>query len=115
MEDRARILEDRVEDLTRAIATTINEAEVPERPEIRSELRDFAITLLKESIVLPEATTGAAEGAGNAFNPLAMGIPLFFAGVVLFFLFPPVGMMLFVASVLMIVWGLVASMVTRGR
>jgi hypothetical protein len=44
-----------------------------------------------------------------------MGIPLFFAGVVLFFLFPPVGMMLFVASVLMMVWGLVASMVTRGR
>jgi hypothetical protein len=115
MEDRARTLEDRVEDLTREIATTINEADVPERPEIRTELRDFAIALLKDSIVLPEAMTVAAEGIGKTFNPLAMGIPLFFAGAVLIFLFPPVGMMLFVASVVMIGWGLVTSMVVRRR
>jgi len=115
MEDRARILEDRVEDLTRMIANTINEAEVPERPEIRAELRDFAINLLKESVVPPEpVVVGPADG-GATFNPLAMGIPIFFAGGVLIFLFPPVGMMLFAASVVLIVWGLATSMMPRRR
>jgi hypothetical protein len=115
MEDRARILEDRVENLTRAIATTINEADVPERPEIRAELRDFAITLLKESIVPAEPVAVAAADGEGAFNPLGMGIPLFFAGGVLIFLFPPVGMLLFAASMVMILWGLAVSMVTRRR
>ena len=115
MEDRARILEDRIEDLTREIATTINEAEVPERPEIRTELRDFAIALLNESIVLPEVVPAAAENAGATFNPLAMGIPLFIGGAVLIFLFPPVGMLLFVGSLAMIGWGLVTTMVVRRR
>jgi hypothetical protein len=114
MEDKARILEDRVEDLTRAIAQTINEADLPERPEIRAELKEFAISLLQESILRPEPVAIAAVESGKpTFNPLAMGIPLFFAGGVLIFLFPPVGMMLFAASVVMIVWGFVTSMVTR--
>src|SRR5689334_3842259 len=110
MEDRARILEDRVEDLTRAIAQTINDADLPERPAIRAELKEFAITLLQESVIIPEAvavTTVASDKA--TFNPIAMGIPLFFAGCVLIFLFPPVGMMLFLGSSVMIVWGLVTS------
>jgi hypothetical protein len=114
MEDRARILEDQVEDLTRAIANTINGADVPGRPAIRSELKDFAISLLQDSVVAPEPEVVDAVESGNAtFNPLAMGIPLFFAGGVLIFLFPPVGMMLFAASVVMIVWGVATSMVTR--
>jgi hypothetical protein len=114
MEDRARILEDRVEDLTRAIAEAINGAEVPERPEIRAELKEFAINLLKEEVQAPESISVAAGGGASVgFNPLAMGIPLFFAGAVLIFLFPPVGMMLFVAAVVMVVWGLVTSMVAR--
>ncbi len=115
MEDRARILEDRIEDLTRTIANTINEAEVPERPEIRAELRDFAINLLKESVVPSEPVVIASGDGGATFNPLAMGIPVFFAGGVLIFLFPPVGMMLFAASVVLIVWGLATSMMSRRR
>jgi hypothetical protein len=114
MEDPARILEDRVEDLTRAIAQTINGADVPERPQIRAELKEFAISLLQEAILSPEpAAVAVVENGKATFNPLAMGIPLFFAGAVLLLLFPPVGMMLFAASVVMIVWGLVASMVMR--
>ena len=114
MEDRARILEDQVEDLTRAIAKTINEADVPGRPGIRAELKDFAISLLQDSVVPPEPEPIEGVESGKAtFNPLAMGIPLFFAGGVLIFLFPPVGMMLFAASVVMIVWGLATSMFTR--
>ena len=114
MEDRARILEDRVEDLTRAIAQTINDAVLPERPAIRAELKEFAINLLQESIIAPEPVAVATVGSEKAaFNPLAMGIPLLFAGGVLIFLFPPVGMMLFAGSVVMIGWGLVVSVVRR--
>jgi hypothetical protein len=114
MTDPARILEDRVEDLAREIIKTVNEAEVAERPNIRAELKDFAISLLQDSIAPVEPVSAVAEeSAGATFNPLAMGIPLLLVGAVLFFLFPPVGMMLFAVAVLMVVWGLFASLVRR--
>ncbi len=113
MEDTARILEDRVEDLTRVLAQTINGADVPERPDIRAELKEFAINLLQESIPAEPVAVAAVQNGKATFNPLAMGIPLFFAGAVLIVLFPPVGMMLFAASMVMIVWGFVTSMVMR--
>ena len=115
MDDRARILEDRVEDLARELAEAINGAEVPGRPSIRGELKDFAISVLEDAVVSPATVVVATvETAGARFNPLAMGIPLLFAGGVLVFLFPPVGMMLFAASAVMIVWGLAVS-VLPGR
>ena len=114
MEDRARILEDRVEGLARGIIETINQAEVPGRPDIRAELKEYAISLLQDAIVPAEPIGVAAdETVDEKFNPLGMGIPLVFAGVVLFFLFPPVGMMLFAAAVVMIVWGVMASLLRR--
>ena len=114
MEDPARILEDRVEDLARELVVTINGADVPGRPSLRGDLRDFAISLLQDSIV-PSEPAESRPGAETerGFNPIAMGIPLFFAGGVLFFLFPPVGMMLFAASGAMIVWGVMVSLVAR--
>jgi hypothetical protein len=115
MDDPARILEDRVEDLARAIAKTINGAEIPGRPDVRADLRDLAIGVLQDSVVPADPVAVAVvEGADARFNPLGMGIPLFFAGGVLIFLFPPVGMMLFAASAVMIVWGLVTSLLARG-
>jgi dolichol kinase len=113
MEDRARILEERIENLAHVIVETINAAEIPERPDIRLELKDFAISVLQDAIVPAEPAGAATERTYERFNPLAMGIPLFFAGGVLFFLFPPVGMMLFAAAVVMVVWGLMASLVAR--
>ena len=114
MEDRARILEDRVEGLARGIIETINAAEVPERPNIRAELKEYAISLLQDAIVPPEPIGAeAVESTDAKFSPIAMAIPLFFAGVVLFFLFPPVGMMLFTAAVVMVAWGLMTSLVGR--
>jgi len=114
MDDRARILEDRIEDLARALADTINEAEVAGRPGIRGELRDVAISVLQDGVALPEPeSVTAPETAGEPFNPLAMGIPFVLLGVVLFFLFPPVGMALLAAAAAMIVWGLLASLWTR--
>jgi hypothetical protein len=116
MEDRARILEDRIEDLAREIAETINQAtDVPGRPDIRGELKDFAIHLLQDSVVTAEPAAEVVTSSDATFNPLGMGIPLFFAGCVLVFLFPPVGMMMFAGSIVMIVWGLLASMRRRVR
>ena len=113
-EDPARVLEDRVEDLARELVVTINQADVPGRPNLRGDLRDFAISLLQDSIVPTEAAemTPRADRE-RGFNPIAMGIPLFFAGGVLFFLFPPVGMMLFAVSGAMVVWGVVVTLVAR--
>lgn len=114
MEDRARILEERIEGLARGIIEAINEAEVSGRPDIRAELKDFAIGLLQDASVPAQPVDAAAsETSDEKFNPLGIGIPLFFAGVVLFFLFPPVGMMLFAAAAVMVVWGLMASLVGR--
>jgi|SRR6185295_8109021 len=113
MEDPARVLEDRVEDLARELVVTINGAEVSGRPHLRGELRDFAISLIQDSIAVEPDEVAPRAAPDHGFNPIAMGIPLFFAGGVLFFLFPPVGMLLFVASGAMIVWGLMVSLVAR--
>ncbi len=114
MEDLARILEHRVEGLARALADTINEAEVPGRPGFRGELRDVAISVLQDGVALPERDGIGEHATTDApFNPLGMGIPLFFAGAVLFFLFPPVGLALLAASAAMIVWGMLASLWSR--
>jgi hypothetical protein len=111
MDDRPRILEDRVEDLARALADTINEAEEAGRPGIRGELRDVAISILQDGVALPEPEPiSATESTGEPFNPIAMSIPFVLLGVVLFFLFPPVGMALLAAAAVMIVWGLLASL-----
>ena len=112
MEDRARILESRVEDLTREIVRAINE--VDDHPGLRAELKDFAIGLLQDAVPAVEAIASEPAPAPAAqFNPLAMGIPLMFAGAVLIFLFPPVGLLLFVASGFMVVWGLAVSLFRR--
>jgi hypothetical protein len=115
MDERARILETRVEDLTREIVRTINEAEVPGRPEIRAELKDFAVELLADGVATAPAPAviAPAAAAPAPFNLIGMSIPLVFAGVVLLFLFPPVGLALFAASALMVVWGLVGMVVRR--
>src|SRR5436190_9837711 len=106
MSDRAGTLEDRVESLARELADTINEADVPGRPGIRSELRDVAISVLQDGVVYPEPEPVVApETGGESFNPLGMAIPLLLAGVVLLFLFPPVGLFLLAAAAVMIVWG----------
>jgi hypothetical protein len=114
MSDRAGTLEDRVESLARELADTINEAEAPGRPGIRNDLRDVAISVLQDVVVPlePEPVSGPAT-ADASFNPLGMAIPMLLAGVVLLFLFPPVGLFLLAAAAVMIVWGLITSLWSR--
>jgi len=114
MDDRVALAERRVEELAREIVKTINEAEDAGSPGVRSELKDFTIGLLNDALETAEIVRPEQTGSDDVpFNPVGMAIPVFGAGAVLFFLFPPVGILLFGAAVVMIVWGVVASLVRR--
>jgi len=114
MDDRVDLVEQRLEELTREIVRTINQAEVAGRPGSRTELKDFTISLLQDALGGTEPVdAGPVAHVDAPFNPLGMGIPVFFAGAVLIFLFPPVGILLFGISIVMIVWGVIASLIQR--
>ena len=57
---------------------------------------------------VPPASPSAS--GTETFNPLGIGIPLILMGGVLVFLFPLVGLLMFAAAAIMIVWGVVATM-----
>jgi hypothetical protein len=92
-----------VEALARELADTINAGQV----EGRERLREVALSLLREEVRLsePVPAPGAAPAASGTFNPFGIGIPLILMGSVLIFLFPPVGLLMFAAAAVMIVWG----------
>lgn len=84
-------VDSRVEQLTRELADAINEAEA----EGRTVVRDYAIDLLRDSVdseVPVETRTAAAGAKAPPLNPFALGIPVLLIGVVLTFIFPPVGL-----------------------
>jgi len=107
----SRALEERVDQFVSEIAMLINGA----APELRRDLREFATGLLRERIseadAVPEARSASAGPA--PFSPLAVAIPLLLVGVLLVFLFPPVGLVILVMAVIMLVWGLIASILFR--
>jgi hypothetical protein len=107
----SRALEERVDKFASEIATLINGA----APELRKDLRDLATGLLRERVEEAEVSPGVrSDGAVAApLNPLAVAIPLLLVGVLLVFLFPPVGLVILAFAVLMLVWGLIASLLFR--
>src|SRR5690348_5303879 len=83
----------RVEQLTRELAEAINDAQAGGRV----EMRDYAIDVLRDSVdseVADPPATAAAPTAKAALNPFALGIPFLLIGVVLTFIFTPVGVAL---------------------
>jgi len=88
----------------------------------RQELTDYAVALLRESseeadqAELARETRAKAVG-GDPFNPIAFGIPLFVIGAVLMatgiLIGPGIGVM-GIAS-LMVLYGIVVSLLSRGR
>ena len=101
---REQTPEARVEALARELADTINAGQV----EGRERLREVALSLLRDEVRLSEPLPAAAAAtvANGTFNPFGIGIPLILMGSVLIFLFPPVGLLMFAAAAVMIVWGL---------
>lgn len=100
----------RVEALARELADTINAGQV----EGREQLREVALSLLREEVRLNEPLVPAAPPpAAGSFNPFGIGIPLILMGGVLVFLFPPVGLLMFAAAALMIAWGVGTTLLRR--
>ncbi len=101
-----------VEALARELADTINAGQVAGR----ERLREVALSLLREEVRLSEpATTAAAPATSGTFNPFGIGIPLILMGSVLIFLFPPVGLLMFAAAAVMIVWGVGTTLLRQSE
>ncbi len=112
-EEETQTLEEKIEGLSRAISQLINTSETKGR----EELREYAISLLQgetETGSVVEAVP-VAVGSTNPFNPLAISLPLFLTGGLLLFLFPPVGVILLFAAILMGTWGVLWSLFSRRK
>lgn len=99
-----------MEALARELADTINAGQV----EGREQLRDVALSLLRDEVQLSEPLpTSASPRVAGTFNAFGIGIPLLLMGGVLVFLFPPVGLLMFAAAALMIAWGVGTTLLRR--
>jgi hypothetical protein len=96
--------------LAREIADTINAGPI----EGRDVLREMAVNAVRDQVQVSSPPKLAAEQGAANFNPLAIAIPLVLVGAVLFFLFPPVGVLMFGMAGVMVVWGVVATLFARG-
>ena len=100
-----------MEALARELADTINAGQV----EGRERLREVALSLLRDEVRLSEPVPTSVPVAvpPGAFNPFGIGIPLILMGSVLVFLFPPVGLLMFAAAAVMIIWGVGTTLLRR--
>ncbi|MGH7804993.1 MAG: hypothetical protein ACREQJ_11645 [Candidatus Binatia bacterium] len=83
----------------------------------RETLRELALTIVREEVLTKEqdvsAPTSVSAAAKQSSNPLAMAIPFFMMGCVTIFLFPPVGLLLFGFTGLLVIIGIGTSIFTR--
>ena len=101
-----------VEDLSRRIAEVVNSA----GPEIRGDLREYAIELLKEETEQSDVAHGPGGPASPPpFNPLAIALLLVLAALplLLSIVFAPVGLAVLVIAAIMALWGVIATMFRR--
>lgn len=100
-----------VEDLSRRIAEVVNSA----GPEIRGDLREYAIELLKEETEQSDVAHEPAQATPPEFNPLAIALLLLLAALplLLSIVFAPVGLAVLVIAAIMGIWGVVATMFRR--
>ena len=112
VEEQQRELDAEVEDLTRRLAEVVSRA----GPEHRQDLREYAIGLLKEETEFAEAPPAEIAGKRAApFNPLALGLLLGLISLPLLLLFPPFGLVMILLAGVMAAWGLVETLLRRGR
>ena len=102
-------LDVRVDRLARELARTIN-AGVMEQ---RVQLRETAIHLLRDEVEVVVGQAAPSSLPSHDFNAFGIAIPLFLVGAVMIILFPPVGLLLFAAAVVMMAWGLGAVVLHR--
>ena len=105
----------RVEQLARELAEAINDAQAGGRV----VMRDYAIDLLRDSVgsevADPPATAAAPTTAKAPLNPFALGIPFLLIGVVLTFIFTPVGVALVFLGTVTCLVGVVMAIFRSAR
>lgn len=100
----------RVEHLARQLAQMINAGAGEER----EQLREMAVHVLRDEVEFGESVAPSeAIPARQAFNPFGIAIPLGLMGGVMIILFPPVGLLLFAAAGMMMVWGVATVAFSR--
>jgi hypothetical protein len=101
----------RVEHLARQLAQMINAGV----GEVREQLREMAVHVLRDEVELVESVASAHEDppSQQSYNPFAIAIPLGLVGGVMLILFPPVGLLLFAAAGTMMLWGVAAVALSR--
>lgn len=85
-------------------------------PEIRGDLREYAIELLKEETEQSDvAHQPVASATPPPFNPLAIALLLVLAALplLLSIVFAPVGLAVLVIAGIMAMWGVIATMFRR--
>jgi hypothetical protein len=110
----AEAVDSRVEQLARELAEAINEAEGGGRV----EMRDYAIDVLRDSVGSEVAEAGDARSTLEKkppLNPFALGIPMLLIGVVLAFIFTPVGVALLALGSITCLIGLVMAVFRSTR
>lgn len=102
--------EDQIEGVTRDLARMISTAPLGQR----ERLRDMAVHLLRDEVDVIQPVDAVPAETGT-LNPFAIGIPLLLVGGVMLVMFPPVGLLLFGAAGLMMVWGVAAVLLTHSK
>jgi hypothetical protein len=105
--ERAR--ERQIEEMARDLADAIERAEA----DGHEGLRDIAVSLLRERVEAAPPQPVEAGGEPAPFNAFGIGIPLVLMGMVLVFLFPLIGLLLFGVAATMIAWGVGTSLLAR--
>lgn len=93
--ERGETIDPRVEDLARQLSEAIEAAEASGRAGVRETAIEALKEPARERALAERQAEGMARAANRAMNPFALGLPLLPVGVFMFFLFPPVGLMLF--------------------
>ena len=111
---RERALDARVEELARRLVAVVNGASPDQRP----GLRDYALELLRDG------TESRRRGAGArgrrrrrrtraATNPIGIALLLGILALPALLLFTPVGLVLLAVALVLGIWGVVATLLTR--
>lgn len=81
--------------------------------EQREGLREDAVALLRNEVEMSGPPAEAETQVAGTFNPFGIGIPLVLMGMVLVFLFPPVGLLMFAVAGVVVAWGVGATLLAR--
>jgi len=115
--DRGETTDPQIADLARRLNEAIEAAEASGHPGVRETAIEALKEPARERALAERQAEGLARAASRGMNPFALGLPLLPVGVFMFFLFPPVGLMIFLLGCVSCLVGAVQAVAggIRGR